>query len=224
MDDAVGYRELFPDHGRLYRSRDSPPIDVSPVIFGAAAGCDFRGQYRRTLAAPRRPAIACHRHRLFRDAGGGAGAEFLRPAAGPADADQRNAMAVGGLGLARRGAAGSAGPAAGIAPVCRPVLGAAGLERRATRAVAWWRFGGRGGACGAREALSTRLDSLSLLGIRADHCVAVRVVEPDLGLGRHSDCGQRAIGRTEVQVDCHRRRRHPPSRLDGRAARPVDQA
>ncbi len=77
----------------------------------------------------------------------------------------------------------------------------------------------RGGRRRARAALPAGFHGVRLLGLRADHHVAVRAVEPHLGLGRRRHHRARALDRSEVQMDRDRRRRDPPSRLDGRAAR-----
>ena len=48
-----GVGELFPDHGRLHRSRDRPAAGVSAVGIRAAAGRDLRRRRRGAVAAPR---------------------------------------------------------------------------------------------------------------------------------------------------------------------------
>ena len=77
---------------------------------------------------------------------------------------------------------------------------------------------------GTRAALPAGLDGVRLLGLRAHHHVAVRAVEPDLGLRRRAVAQPRPVGRSAVQVDRPRRRRHPPSRLDAGGERRRAQA
>ena len=66
------------------------------------------------------------------------------------------------------------------------IAAAAGLERRPARALPRRRRGGAQGRGGAGAALPAGLDGLRLLGLRAHHHVAVRAVEPHLGLGRQA--------------------------------------
>ena len=100
LDDAVGHRQLFPDRGRLGRSIVGQARRLAAHRLGAAAGGHPGGERRHALAATRRPALAGHRDRFPRHAGRRAGAELLRPAARPADADQCHAVAHGGVGPA----------------------------------------------------------------------------------------------------------------------------
>ena len=125
---------------------------------------------------------------------------------------QVNVMAVAdrGLGAAAGGAGGSGG---GLTLACSPCCRwRRSLERRLLRALSRRRRRCGGGRSRPRAALAAGLDGVRLLGLRADHHVAVRAVEPHLGLGRRRHDRPRALGRPEVQMDRDRRRRDPPCR------------